>query len=158
MFRLRSICGLIFLFFSYSNLALSIEFELVDHKQIKYQLADYKGKWVVLNYWATWCPPCRKEMPMLVDYDEARKDVQIFGINYEPGIEADKLSDFVDTYFISYPTIPATRKIAKKFGVPSGLPMTIFISPEGKVVKRHTGMLSKSFLDEEMKYIQTTSK
>jgi thiol-disulfide isomerase/thioredoxin len=151
MFRLRTICGLIFLFFSFSNLAQSIEFELVDLKQTKYQLADYKNKWVVLNYWATWCPPCRREMPMLVDYNEARDDVQIFGINYEPGIEVDRLNDFVDTYFINYPTIPATKAIVNKFGLPSGLPMTIFISPEGKIVKKHTGMLSKSFLDEVMK-------
>ncbi|MFK5985798.1 MAG: TlpA disulfide reductase family protein [Pseudomonadota bacterium] len=135
----------------FSSQALAIDFELVDIKNTKYQLSDYKGKWLVLNYWATWCPPCRKEIPMLVDYNEARKDVQIFGINYEPGIEPERLNDFVDTYFINYPTIPATKAIVREFGLPPGLPMTIFISPEGEIFKKHTGMLSKAFLDRILK-------
>lgn len=139
------------LFLGYSSQILAINFELIDVKNKKYQLADYQGKWVVLNYWATWCPPCRKEMPMLVDYNDSRDDVQIFGINYEPGIDLDRLNDFVDTYFINYPTIPSTDAIVKKFGVPSGLPMTIFISPEGIVVRKYTGMLNKSFLDRILK-------
>ncbi|MFK5892980.1 MAG: TlpA disulfide reductase family protein [Pseudomonadota bacterium] len=151
MFKLRTIYILFILFFAYSNNVMSLDFKLVDLKQKTHQLADYKGKWLVLNYWATWCPPCRREIPMLVDYNEARDDVQVFGINYEPGIDQQRLKDFVDTYFINYPIIPATKALTVKFGVPSGLPMTIFISPEGKIAKRYTGMLNKSFLDRVMK-------
>lgn len=139
------------LLFVYSTQTLAIDFELIDQNGKKHQLADYKGKWVVLNYWATWCPPCRKEIPMLIDYNESRDDVEIFGINYEPGIEADKLDSFIDTYFINYPIIPITREMVKKFGQPQGLPMTIFISPQGMVTKKYTGMLNRTFLNRIMK-------
>jgi thiol-disulfide isomerase/thioredoxin len=151
MQKLRFIYLLYVLLLGFSSTAFAINFELIDHKNNKYQLADYKGKWVVLNYWATWCPPCRRELPMLVDYDDDRDDVQIFGINYEPDISPDKLNDFIDTYFIRFPTIPATKAIDKKFGIPPGLPMTIFISPKGKVVKKITGMLTKSYMDNILK-------
>jgi len=151
MFKLRFNYLLFILIMAFSTNAFAINFELTDYQNKKYQLADYKGKWVVLNYWATWCPPCRRELPMLVDYNEAREDVQIFGINYEPDIKPDTLKNFVETYFINFPTIPATKAIDKKFGIPPGLPMTIFISPEGKIVKKMTGMLTKSFMDKTLK-------
>ncbi len=141
----------VLLFLSYASQVLAIDFEFEDIKGKKYQLSDYKGKWVVLNYWATWCPPCRKEIPMLADYDDEHDNVQIFGINQEPGIEKDKLNDFIDTYLVSYPTIPVTKAIAKKFGYARGLPMTVFISPEGIIIKKYTGMLNKSFLDRILK-------
>jgi thiol-disulfide isomerase/thioredoxin len=139
----------ILVMFSVQSLALDLE--VTDYKGKKYQLSDYKGKWVVLNYWATWCPPCRKEIPMLIEYNEARKDVKIFGISDEPGITDEKLSDFIDTYFIDYPIIPITRALVKEFGRPRGLPMTIFISPDGEVAKKYTGMLNKEFLNRVMK-------
>jgi len=151
MYKLRYIILLFVLLLGFSTTTFAINFELTDHKNIKYQLADYKGKWVVLNYWATWCPPCRRELPMLVDYNGAREDVQIFGINYEPDISPERLTDFIDTYFIRFPTIPSTKAIDKKFGIPPGLPMTIFISPEGKIIKKITGMLTKSFMDKTLK-------
>jgi len=139
------------LFLNFTPALASIEFNLKDHKGQNHQISELKGKWVVLNYWATWCPPCREEIPLLVDYGNAREDVIIFGINYEPGLEPEKLTNFVDTYFIDYPIIPATKKLVEKFGVPRGLPMTIFISPEGKLVKKSTGMLNKKYLDRIMK-------
>jgi len=127
--------------------AMAVDMELTDIFGKKYQLEDYRGKWLVLNYWATWCPPCREEIPMLVDYDNQHKNVQVMGINYEPGIEVTELQEFVDNYFVSYPNIMANRKIINVFGIPKGLPMTVFVDPEGKIVKHYTGLLNESLLN-----------
>jgi len=132
----------------------AIDLKLTDINGKTYQLQQLKGKWLVLNYWATWCPPCRDELPMLVDYDNEHKNVMVIGINYEPGIEMDDLRKFVDEYFISFPTIVADRKIIKTFGSPTGLPMTVFIDPDGKVVKKYVGMLNEALLNRITKQNQ----
>lgn len=146
--RFKNLLLFILLLLLLSVQAQAINYKMLDHQGKEYQLSDYKGKWVVLNYWAIWCPPCREEIPLLVDYNRDRKDVQVFGINYEPGINKNKLSEFVSNYFIDYPIIPITRDMFDKFGKAKGLPMTIFISPEGKIVKKYLGMLDQALLDE----------
>ncbi len=127
------------------------DFTFTDIKGNKYQLSDYQGKWLVLNYWATWCPPCREEIPMLIEYGNTRDDVMILGINFEPGIDQQRLNDFIDTYLIDYPIIPITKAIARRFGNPQALPMTVFISPKGRIVRKYTGQLNKALLDRIMK-------
>jgi len=134
------------LFLVFSNV-MAVEMEVIDIFGKKYQLEQYKGQWLILNYWATWCPPCRDEIPMLVDYDNEHENVKVFGINYEPGIDIEDLQEFVENYFVSYPNILANRKIISTFGNPKGLPMTVFVDPQGKIVKQYTGMLNETMLD-----------
>lgn len=134
------------LFFNSSSV-LAVELQVTDIFGKQYQLNHFKGKWLIINYWATWCPPCRDEIPMLVDYDNEHENVKVFGINYEPGIDIEDLKEFVDTYFVSYPNIVATPEIIKKFGNPLGLPMTVFVGPDGKIIKRYTGKLNEALLN-----------
>lgn len=131
----------------YANHNQQADFDFIDYQGNTHRLSDYQGKWLILNFWATWCPPCREEIPLLVDYMETHNNVKILGLHYEQGMKREKLDNFRDTYFINYPLIPVTRKIVTRFGNPMALPTTLFISPQGKLIKTYTGRLSQKVLD-----------
>jgi len=81
------------------------DFSLTDLNGKTHKLSDYRGKWVVVNYWATWCPPCRKEIPDFVRFQQKHpKDVQILGIAYEDA-DASKLKRFAEDFKINYPIL-----------------------------------------------------
>ena len=127
---------------------LGVDFDFTDITGNKQKLSEYKGKWVIVNFWATWCPPCRHELPELSDYHLDHEDAVVIGVNYEPGIKDEKLKKFIDLYLISYPITKVNDDIIDKLGEPRGLPTSIIISPEGKIAKRVTGMVDARSLDK----------
>ena len=127
---------------------LVVDFDFTDITGNKQKLSEYKGKWVIVNFWATWCPPCRHELPELSDYHLDHEDAVVIGVNYEPGIKDEKLKKFIDLYLISYPITKVNDDIIDKLGEPRGLPTSIIISPEGKIAKRVTGMVDARSLDK----------
>ncbi len=126
------------------------KFELSDiHGKQTHSLQDYKGKWVVINYWATWCPPCLDEIPELVEFHDAhsKKDAVVLGVNYEE-LDRDYLVSFVDEFFISYPVLVGDPYSQPPFGRLYGLPTTYIISPKGELVASKTGAVSKATLED----------
>ena len=129
------------LFLAGTAVAEPVDFKLPDVQGELHSLSEHRGKWVVVNYWATWCPPCLEEIPDLVVFHERHKDKDavVLGVNYEDVPEA-QLKAFVDEYFISYPILrngdmqPAHERLAV-----GGLPTTYIISPEGVPVARQVG-------------------
>lgn len=104
-----------------------------------YHLADYRGQVVLINFWATWCPPCRHEMPSMNRMWKKikGKGVQVFAVNV--GEDADTIFEFLGSYPVNFPLLmDHDGTIVKKYPV-TGLPTTYIVDPEGKVVYRAVG-------------------
>ena len=111
---------------------------------------DLKGKVVLVNFWATWCPPCRSEIPELIKLQEQHKDrLQIIGVSEDD--EAQPVHDFIKKTGINYPVVMATPEIIQAYGGVAALPTTFVIDPQGRIVQRHLGLLSAETTDREVR-------
>ena len=136
------------LFTALPSAADKVDFTLPDLEGKPVSLSDFRGKWVIVNYWATWCPPCLDEIPDLVELHEGNrdKDVVVLGIAYEE-VNLDYLKEFVDSHFISYPVLRMAPIPVTELGPVLGLPTTYIISPEGERVARQEGPVTRKALE-----------
>lgn len=114
-------------------------------------LSEFRGDWVVLNYWATWCGPCRKEIPDLSDLYDARDDIVVLGLAFED-TDIENFDKFLEELQPSYPVVLVdVYAPPEPFGAPRVLPTTIILNPEGFPVKTFLGPVTKedieSFID-----------
>ncbi|MHA6205564.1 TlpA family protein disulfide reductase [Dyella soli] len=125
----------------------SIKVTTIDGKS--FDLAAQRGHWVIVNYWATWCVPCIKEMPDISKFVSDHKDkVAAIGLAYEDSDKAD-IQAFVAKHPVSYPIAQVTLdQPLKDFDEPRGLPTTWLIGPDGKVAKRFVGPVTEASLGQ----------
>lgn len=104
-----------------------------------FDLADHRDSWVLVNYWATWCAPCLKEMPELSELHERHDDIQVIGLAYEE-TEVEALEAFLEQLPVSYPVaLIDVFAPPPAFDVPRGLPMTYLLAPGGRIAQRYLG-------------------
>ena len=112
-----------------------------------YDLAAHRGKWVVVNFWATWCKPCVKEMPDLSALDAMREHVEVLGLAYDDSEPAD-IRAFLKEHPVAYPiAIVDTFDPPRDFATPRGLPTTYLIGPDGKLVKKFMGPITAAEIE-----------
>ena len=105
----------------------------------QYDLAAHRGKWVVVNFWATWCGPCLKEMPELSALDAMREHVEVIGLAYDD-IEPAALKAFLQTHPVVYPVaLVDTYEPPADFATPRGLPTSYLIAPDGHIARQFLG-------------------
>jgi len=126
--------------------AASADFRLTDSDGKLHRLGDYRGKWVIVNFWATWCPPCLEEIPDLVAVTEARKDVQVFGVAMEFQ-DSKQVLQFAEGMFVNYPIVLGDRNTADLIGKVQGLPTTFIYDPQGKLAVRHVGKITRKQIE-----------
>lgn len=113
--------------------------EVVTVDGTPWSLAERRGRWVVVNYWATWCTPCLKEMPELSALDAMREHIEVIGLAYED-IAPAEMQAFLERHPVVYPiAIVDTASPPADLETPRGLPMTWLIDPEGRVAERFVG-------------------
>jgi peroxiredoxin len=140
------------IWFSTEAQAKAPQFELRDVDGRTVRLSDYHGKVVLINFWATWCPPCRAEMPDLVKLqrEHGKEGLQIIGITYPPE-QKERVRRFARTLKVNYPIILGTREIKTRFSSEDTLPLTVVINRDGKVSDIISGILLRKEIDEKIK-------
>ncbi|MDO8413953.1 MAG: TlpA disulfide reductase family protein [Gallionellaceae bacterium] len=129
--------------------ATAEEFTLKDTTGHEHHLSDYRGKWVLVNFWATWCAPCLVEIPDLIALHKAHKDKDLVVIGVALDYPSTKVVlDFVKEHAINYPIVLGTYKIASRIGEVEGLPTSYLYNPAGKLVSYQTGILTRESVEE----------
>jgi thiol-disulfide isomerase/thioredoxin len=116
------------------------------------QLSSLKGKAVLVSFWATWCEPCKFEMPWLVELQTqyGPQGLQVLGIALDDSPEKT-IRDFARKMKVNYPILMGTEKIADFYGGVDALPMIVWVDREGKIVDRAMGLESKSRIEDAIK-------
>ena len=116
-------------------------------------LSDLRGGWVVVNYWGTWCAPCRKEMPELSALHEERDDVTVLGLAFED-TDDEAFETFLAEFHASYPILRVdVYQPPEPFGAPKVLPTTIILDREGRAVKAWLGPVTRETIEQ---YLDST--
>ncbi len=130
------------------------DFQLVGvgDSPLQVRSEDFKGKVLLVNFWATWCPPCRREIPSLVRLQEENsgKGFTVLGISMDKS-GRDKVATFVKKIGVNYPIAMGTNDIARSFGAMATIPSSFLVSRDGLIVKRYPGYTTYEKMAKDVK-------
>jgi len=127
------------------------DFSLKDVHSADVQLSEFKGKVVLLNFWATWCGPCKIEMPWFVEFQREYKDRGFSVIAVSMDEEGwDIVRPFTEELKLNFPVVVGDDKLADEYGGVSALPTTFIIDKEGRIAATHQGLISKGDYEDEI--------
>jgi thiol-disulfide isomerase/thioredoxin len=127
------------------------DFVLEDEHNVPVKLADYKGKVVVLNFWATWCGPCRSEIPEFVELYSQYKDKGLVIVGISIDDSPAQLQPFMKELRMNYPVLQMTSEVETAFGPFYGYPTTFMIARDGSICVKHLGPATKDQFEKEIK-------
>jgi cytochrome c biogenesis protein CcmG, thiol:disulfide interchange protein DsbE len=114
------------------------------------ELANYRGKVVLLDFWATWCDPCREEIPHLVQLQDKYRDqgLRVIGVSMDD--EPEPVRDFYQRFKMNYPVVMGNAKTGELYGGILGLPIAFLIGREGRIYRKHIGATDSSVFEREI--------
>jgi len=127
------------------------DFTLTDLDGKTITLADFEGKVIFVNFWATWCPPCRQEIPGFVEVYEKYKDKGFVIVGVAVSDKENKVIDYVKENDMTYPCAMGTNQIVQDYEPGNAIPATIVIDREGKIHHKHVGYMDKSQVEKIFK-------
>lgn len=127
------------------------DFSLKDVNGATVRLSDYRGKIVLLNFWATWCGPCKIEIPWFVEFEQRYKDqgFAVVGISMDDG-GWEVVRPFLSRMGVNYRTLMGSEMVAQLYGGVNSLPTSFLIDREGRIASAHLGLVSKSVYENEI--------
>jgi len=130
--------------------APNFDLATLDGQRVK--LSDYRGKAVLLNFWATWCGPCKVEMPWFVDLQKkyGNDGLVILGIAMDDS-ETPKIAQFASEMGVNYPVLLGTDKVSEEYGNVEFLPTSFYIDRDGRIVGKGTGLLGRSEIEQNVR-------
>ena len=128
----------------------SFEYQLTDIDGRVHKVSDYRGKWLVINFWATWCAPCIHEMPELERfYQQHKATAVVWGVTFEDS-DRDRILEFVERLGVSYPILGLGQDPLTGYGEVRVLPTTFLITQEGLFQHRFEGPISAQDIIDEI--------
>jgi peroxiredoxin len=127
------------------------DFTRADVSGRQVQLSKYRGRLVLLNFWASWCAPCREEMPLFSKWqrDLGAKGLQVIGVSMDD--DANEVKKFLAAYPVTYPIVMGDARFAEHFGGVLGLPLSYLIDAQGRVVARYQGELDLAKMEAKVR-------
>jgi cytochrome c biogenesis protein CcmG/thiol:disulfide interchange protein DsbE len=132
--------------------AARLDFTLKDMNGVDVVLESFKGKVILLNFWATWCGPCKAEIPSLIELQtEYADDLVVLGFSVDDTVE--KLKPYAEEYKFNYPVLVGNGRedVQEAFGPLLGIPVSVIIGRDGRIAKKHTGIATKEQFEREIK-------
>ncbi|HEY2845135.1 MAG TPA: TlpA disulfide reductase family protein [Bryobacteraceae bacterium] len=135
------------------------DFALKDSTGALVKLSDYKGKVVLLNFWATWCGPCKIEIPWFTDFQKTYKDrdFAVIGVSMDED-GWDSVKPYVDQHKMNYRVVVGNDEVSQLFGSIDSLPTTLIIDREGRIASMHIGLVAKNTYQKEIEQLLEASK
>jgi thiol-disulfide isomerase/thioredoxin len=133
--------------------AANLDFTVNDMNGKQVSLASFKGKVILLDFWATWCPPCKAEIPGFVELQQAYggQGLQVVGVSVDDPVE--KLPPFASEFKMNYPVLVGLGRddLQDAYGPMWGIPTTFLISRDGKICRKHSGLVGKDRYEQDIK-------